>query len=64
MHFLKYLGMDTKFTGEFHMISLCFFFLESRGVWSGMYHKTFRVASEDGGHIALLRTYDHTTTLW
>lgn len=40
------------------------FFPESRGVWSGMYHKTFRVASEDGEHVALLRTYDHTTTLW
>lgn len=44
--------------------SFVFFFSGEQGVWSGVYHKTFRVASEDGDTLALLRTHDHTTTLW
>ena len=43
---------------------LHYVFSESRRVWNGIYHKTFIVALEDGGQIALLRTYDHTTTWW
>lgn len=50
------------FIGEFYMTSLCFY--REQNVWHGIYHKTFTVALEDGAQIALLRTYDHTTTWW
>lgn len=55
--FLKISWHGYKFTENstwLHSGFLFFFFWE-QGVWSAVYHKTFRVASEDGGHIALLR---------
>lgn len=58
----KYLGKCKIFIGEFYRTSLCFY--REENIWHGIYHKTFTVALEDGGQIALLRTYDHTTTLW
>ena len=47
-----------------HSARLHWVFAESRNDGMGYYHKTRIVALEDGGQIASLRTYDHTTTWW
>lgn len=62
MHVKKYLGKYMVFIGEFYIISLCFH--RQQNVWHEIEHKTLIVALEDRGQIALLRTYDHTTTWW
>lgn len=61
MYFKKHLGTSTVFIGEFFLTSFC---LYGERVRNGIHYKAFIVALESGGPIALLRTYDHTTTWW